>query len=137
MTQDDPKKTADEPDIVLTDAVPTGETQQGPPISAGHSRFYCEKCHTVSSFEANIRVISNLLSFLSLDRAHSYHNQLHNISSSLTIYHNMPLLGDVPDARRSIRQPPGNVPCAPFCNWATVYYPFICPSHKSQSRQYS
>lgn len=41
------KKYDAEPDIVAT-AVPAGQGGQGnePPIPAGHSRFYCSKCHT-------------------------------------------------------------------------------------------
>ena len=38
-----------EPEIVAT-AVPAGvapPTGSEPPIPAGHSRFYCNKCHTV------------------------------------------------------------------------------------------
>ena len=41
-----------EPEIVAT-AVPTGgaaakpSSGSEPPIPAGHSRFYCNKCHTV------------------------------------------------------------------------------------------
>jgi hypothetical protein len=38
-----------EPDITITNAVPAGPapTQEGPPVPAGHQRFYCEKCRTV------------------------------------------------------------------------------------------
>ena len=31
---------------VIAEAVPTGQGNE-PPIPAGHSRFYCSKCHTV------------------------------------------------------------------------------------------
>lgn len=40
-----------EPDIAVTGVEPftTHQAGQGgPPIPVGHSRFYCEKCHTVS-----------------------------------------------------------------------------------------
>ena len=45
----DSKKAEAEPDVIAT-AVPAGPAGgQGnePPIPAGHSRFYCNKCHTV------------------------------------------------------------------------------------------
>lgn len=45
----------DEPEIVAT-AIPAGPAASSnggsgkePPIPAGHSRFYCNKCHTVSA----------------------------------------------------------------------------------------
>lgn len=40
-----------EPDIAVTGVEPVSTLQPGqggPPIPVGHSRFYCEKCHTVS-----------------------------------------------------------------------------------------
>jgi hypothetical protein len=41
-----------EAEIAVTGVEPVVAAQQigeaGPPIPAGHSRFYCEKCHTVS-----------------------------------------------------------------------------------------
>jgi hypothetical protein len=48
MTKYDYDKPGAEPEITITNAVPDAPQQQGPPIPAGHSRFYCEKCHTVS-----------------------------------------------------------------------------------------
>ena len=43
--KEDPYKEAE----ITVDAVPAPPQQQdGPPIPAGHSRFYCEKCRTVS-----------------------------------------------------------------------------------------
>jgi hypothetical protein len=47
--KDDPSK---EPEIAVS-AVPVNNTAantNGPPIPAGHSRFYCHKCHAVSPF---------------------------------------------------------------------------------------
>jgi hypothetical protein len=50
-----PQKNGDEAEIAVT-ATPVGAapttagattTDGGPPIPAGHSRFYCSKCHTV------------------------------------------------------------------------------------------
>jgi hypothetical protein len=43
----DPKKEGYEEDVVVT-AVPASPQGNEPPIPAGHSRFYCNKCHTVS-----------------------------------------------------------------------------------------
>ena len=40
------KKYDEEPEIVA-EGIPTGNGQE-PPIEAGHSRFYCSKCRTVS-----------------------------------------------------------------------------------------
>jgi len=34
---------------VMAEAVPA-PASNGPPIPAGHSRFYCNKCHTVRQF---------------------------------------------------------------------------------------
>lgn len=52
MTVKEDKLAESEPDIVA-EAIPTGAAPTGPgnepPIAAGHSRFYCNKCHTVSS----------------------------------------------------------------------------------------
>jgi hypothetical protein len=42
--KDDPYK---EPEITVTDAVPAVADNNAPPIPAGHSRFYCSKCHAV------------------------------------------------------------------------------------------
>lgn len=56
--KDDPKK-EEEPDIVISDAVPAGGPPQqtgGPPVPAGHNRFYCEKCRTVRTFIANVEI---------------------------------------------------------------------------------
>mmetsp|Transcript_23048 Transcript_23048/g.39182 ORF Transcript_23048/g.39182 Transcript_23048/m.39182 type:complete len:85 (-) Transcript_23048:79-333(-) len=48
-------KKSSEPEITVTNAVPTGDyggdgkyggPGNEPPIPVGHSRFYCEKCHT-------------------------------------------------------------------------------------------
>lgn len=42
---DDLKK---DPEITV-EAIPQGAAQDGgPPVPPGHSRFYCEKCRTVS-----------------------------------------------------------------------------------------
>jgi hypothetical protein len=41
------KKAGYEEDVVVT-AVPTSPQGNEPPIPAGHARFYCNKCHTVS-----------------------------------------------------------------------------------------
>lgn len=38
-----------------TGAAASGDTG-GPPIPAGHSRYYCSKCHTVRTF---VRVVYN------------------------------------------------------------------------------
>jgi hypothetical protein len=45
--KEDPTKKEEE---IMVNAVPAGDAQQqqGPPIPTGHSRFYCEKCYTVS-----------------------------------------------------------------------------------------
>jgi hypothetical protein len=43
----DPKKEGYEPDVMAT-AVPASPQGNEPPIPAGHARFYCSKCHTVS-----------------------------------------------------------------------------------------
>ena len=40
------KKYDEEPEIVA-EAIPEGGNGNEPPIPAGHSRFYCSKCHTV------------------------------------------------------------------------------------------
>lgn len=47
--KDDPN-TKPEPEIAVS-AVPVSNNAQtdGPPIPPGHSRFYCHKCHAVSS----------------------------------------------------------------------------------------
>lgn len=42
----DYKKAGDEPEVMVT-AVPTQAHEK--PIPEGHSRFYCNKCHTVRS----------------------------------------------------------------------------------------
>jgi hypothetical protein len=41
----DNNKKGDEAEIYVTDAVPTND--EGPPVPAGHARFYCSSCHTV------------------------------------------------------------------------------------------
>jgi hypothetical protein len=38
-------KKGDDAEIYVTDAVPTQD--EGPPVAAGHARFYCSSCHTV------------------------------------------------------------------------------------------
>jgi hypothetical protein len=43
----DPKKEGYEEDVMVT-AVPASPQGNEPPIPAGHSRFYCNKCRTVS-----------------------------------------------------------------------------------------
>ena len=68
----DYKKSAAEPEIAVTNAVPAygspydnnynnnNNTNQ-PPIPVGHSRFYCEKCHTVSpkrNHKRDVRVLT-------------------------------------------------------------------------------
>jgi hypothetical protein len=48
LKYDDPNKKEEE-DIVISDAIPAGpdDAHHGPPVLAGHNRFYCEKCRTV------------------------------------------------------------------------------------------
>ena len=50
--KDDYKKKYEvEPDIIIEDAIPANDfppPPNGPPVAAGHMRFYCEKCRTVS-----------------------------------------------------------------------------------------
>jgi len=52
MTEKDEKNEKNEPQIAVTaePVASAGAPQQGgPPIPPGHSRYYCSKCHAVSS----------------------------------------------------------------------------------------
>lgn len=75
-------KVGEEPEFVAS-AVPVKDNSNEPPIPAGHSRFYCNKCHTV-------RVIHRKEERIVLRRKYcihsllTYNSSLHSRTTSLT-----------------------------------------------------
>jgi hypothetical protein len=67
MDYDKKKEEFDDPDIVVADAQPIQGGSNEPPIPAGHSRFYCSKCHTVG-FEGDLAIVLQLRAL----NSHSY-----------------------------------------------------------------